>query len=45
VRKLEVSGDFLRLYGTALGECLNAQPLSSFLAEGSSVSIMQKSKI
>ena len=45
VRKLEVSGDFHRLYGVALGECLNAQPLSSFLAEGSRVSIMQKSRI
>lgn len=43
VRSHEVSGDFGRLYGTAFGEILAGPPTSVFLAEGSEISILEKS--
>ncbi len=43
VRSHEISGDFGRLYGDAFGEILAGLPKSVFLAEGSKISILEKS--
>jgi hypothetical protein len=45
VRTLEVKGDYSRLYGAEFAQYLSQKPASCFLAEGSEVAVLQKSKI
>jgi hypothetical protein len=45
VRSHEISGSFGELYGAAFGEILSGAPTSFLLAEGSEISIMEKTTL
>ncbi len=45
VRSQEISGDFGRLYGPEFGQILAEPPVSVFVAEGSAITVMGKSKL
>ncbi|HAD12925.1 MAG TPA: hypothetical protein DCF33_10875 [Saprospirales bacterium] len=45
VHDLETKGDYSLLYGQEFAQCLAQKPVSCFLAEGSEISVLEKSKI